>query len=213
MNDARTAEGLAAHQERDDRSVPRSRVRRGDTSIDRRGRRRAAPAILSYGFRPFFLGASVYAAAAIPLWLWMLRSGIGPAGPFTGVDWHAHEMIFGYLGAVMAGFILTAVPNWTGPAATERRASRVALRLVDRRPRRLFDRWLARRGAVPRPGLPCGLSAAVWREVLVGRTGGTPRSRFCSRSSPPPTCYIILAASGRRSAGSRFGWRSASLRS
>jgi len=97
-----------------DRSVPRSRVEAGDTSIDRRGRVRSAPAILSYGLRPFFLGAAIYAAAAVPLWLWMHLSGAAPAGPFAGSAWHAHEMIFGYLAAVMAGFILTAVPNWTG---------------------------------------------------------------------------------------------------
>mgnify|MGYP000722283910 CR=1 FL=1 len=101
-------------QIRVDRSVPRVRVEAGDTSIDRRGRLRTAPAILSYGFRPFFLGASIYAAAAVPLWLWMHLWGAAPAGPFAGPAWHAHEMIFGYLAAVMAGFVLTAVPNWTG---------------------------------------------------------------------------------------------------
>jgi uncharacterized protein involved in response to NO len=162
-------ESLAAHEDRDDRSVPRTRVRRGDRSIDRRGRRRAAPAFLSYGFRPFFLGAAVYAAAAIPLWLWMLRSGIEPAGPFAGVTWHAHEMIFGYLGAVMAGFVLTAVPNWTGRLPLSGAPLAV-----------LFALWIAGRVACFAVGahvaamvldlaFPVMLSAAVWREVLAGR--------------------------------------------
>ncbi len=169
---ADTAEGAeisVAHQEREDRSVPRNRVRRGDASIDRRGRRRAAPAILSYGFRPFFLGASVYAAVAVPLWLWMFRSGAEPAGPFTGAAWHAHEMIFGYLGAVMAGFILTAVPNWTG-----------RLPLSGAPLAALFALWVLGRVACSTIGspvvamildlaFPVMLSAAVWREVLAGR--------------------------------------------
>ncbi len=154
---------------REDRSVPRIRVGRGDDSIDRRGRVRNTPAILSYGFRPFFLGASIYAAAAVPLWLWMLASGTLPAGPFVGSAWHAHEMIFGYLGAVMAGFILTAVPNWTG-----------RLPLSGRPLALLFALWVAGRVACfavssPIPALvldlafPIALSVAVWREVLAGK--------------------------------------------
>ena len=105
---------MPINREQKDRSVPRARVRAGDESIDRRGRLRNTPAVLSYGFRPFFLGASIYAAVAVLVWLWMRASGVEPSGPFVGSAWHAHEMIFGYLGAVMAGFILTAVPNWTG---------------------------------------------------------------------------------------------------
>jgi uncharacterized protein involved in response to NO len=187
MNDARTAEGFAAHQDRDDRSVPRSRVKRGDTSADRRGRRRASPAILSYGFRPFFLGASIYAAMAVPLWLWMLRSSIAPAGPFTGVAWHAHEMIFGYLGAVMAGFILTAVPNWTGRLPLS--GAPLAL---------LFALWIAGRVAcfaVSSPiaatvldlAFPVALSAAVWREVLAGNNW---------RNAPVALLITLFAAAG-----------------
>ena len=78
-----------------DRSNPRARVKAGDTAIDRRGRKRTGPAILSYGFRPFFLGAAIYAAAAVPAWLWMYNSGVAAGGVFDGSAWHAHEMIFG----------------------------------------------------------------------------------------------------------------------
>ena len=68
----------------------------------------------SIGFRPFFLGAAFWAAASILIWLglvdfnWSFKlNGLAP------MIWHAHEMIFGYALAVIAGFLLTAVPNWT----------------------------------------------------------------------------------------------------
>ncbi|RMF38256.1 MAG: NnrS family protein [Alphaproteobacteria bacterium] len=72
------------------------------------------PAILSFGFRPFFLMAGIWAAVAMVLWIAMLTGWAGPPTAFDPVAWHAHEFLFGYLGAVMAGFLLTAVPNWTG---------------------------------------------------------------------------------------------------
>lgn len=72
------------------------------------------PAILSFGFRPFFLMAGLWAAAAMALWVAML-AGAGPLRTaFDPFAWHAHEFVFGYVGAVVAGFLLTAVPNWTG---------------------------------------------------------------------------------------------------
>lgn len=69
---------------------------------------------LSYGFRPFFLGAGAWACAAMVLWIglmsgaWSIATGYGP------VAWHAHEFLFGYVSAVLCGFLLTAIPNWTG---------------------------------------------------------------------------------------------------
>jgi uncharacterized protein involved in response to NO len=71
-------------------------------------------AVLSYGFRPFFLVGAAFACIAVPFWLIMLAAGVAPSGPFSEVRWHAHEIIFGYLAAVIAGFALTAMPNWTG---------------------------------------------------------------------------------------------------
>jgi uncharacterized protein involved in response to NO len=72
------------------------------------------PAILSYGFRPFFLFASVQAALAIVLWVsWFLGLIVVPS-LLPPVAWHAHSLLFGYVPAVIAGFLLTAVPNWTG---------------------------------------------------------------------------------------------------
>lgn len=72
------------------------------------------PAILSFGFRPFFLLAGLWAAAAMALWIAMLAGWAGPPTAFDPIAWHAHEFLFGFLSAVMAGFLLTAVPNWTG---------------------------------------------------------------------------------------------------
>jgi uncharacterized protein involved in response to NO len=71
-------------------------------------------AIWSRGFRPFFLGAAVWAILAVGLWPFVFSGQIELATAFTPIDWHAHEMIFGYLAAVIAGFLTTAVPNWTG---------------------------------------------------------------------------------------------------
>ena len=72
------------------------------------------PAILSYGFRPFFFMGSLYAGLAILFWLPLFYGSLETASLFTPVDWHIHEMLFGYLAAVMTGFLLTAIPNWTG---------------------------------------------------------------------------------------------------
>jgi len=79
-----------------------------------RGVARTGPAILSYGFRPFFLGAGIWAVAAMGLWVAALTAGLSVGGALGPVNWHAHEMVFGYTGAVLAGFMLTAIPNWTG---------------------------------------------------------------------------------------------------
>jgi len=64
----------------------------------------------SEGFRPFFLLAGLAAALLIPLWLVALA---GHAPPGIDLYWHAHEMVFGYISAVLGGFFLTAVPKWT----------------------------------------------------------------------------------------------------
>jgi len=71
------------------------------------------PAFFSYGFRPFFLGAALFAGVAIPAWVLML-AGLGDAAALSGPrDWHVHEMVFGFLPAVITGFMLTAIHNWT----------------------------------------------------------------------------------------------------
>jgi len=68
----------------------------------------------SRGFRPFFLGAALYAVVIMAVWLAVYRYGIplGISG-LTPSHWHAHSMIFGYAQAVITGFLLTAAWNWT----------------------------------------------------------------------------------------------------
>ena len=72
------------------------------------------PALLSYGFRPFFLLGSAYAGLEVLAWLPMFFGELSLTTAFSPPDWHVHEMLFGYVAAVVAGFLLTAIPNWTG---------------------------------------------------------------------------------------------------
>lgn len=76
--------------------------------------RHRTPAFLTYGFRPFFLGAGVWAAAALLLWMLMFAWGTTLPSRFDPLTWHIHEMLFGFAMAAIAGFLLTAIPNWTG---------------------------------------------------------------------------------------------------
>ncbi len=70
-------------------------------------------ALFELGFRPFYLGAAVFAACAMPIWLAMWTSGANPV-PIPALLWHAHELVYGFAAAVVAGFLFTAVRNWTG---------------------------------------------------------------------------------------------------
>ena len=72
------------------------------------------PAVLSYGFRPFFLLGALFAGGSILFWLPVYTGHAEPMTAFAPVDWHIHEMLFGYLPAIVTGFLLTAIPNWTG---------------------------------------------------------------------------------------------------
>ena len=72
------------------------------------------PAILALGFRPFFGLAGLAAITLLILWLGIWSGGITAPGYYDGIVWHSHEMLFGYASAVIAGFLLTAVRNWTG---------------------------------------------------------------------------------------------------
>lgn len=125
------------------------------------------PAIFSFGFRPFFLFGAIWAAVAAPLWLTSYAHGGGLAEAGIGLDWHIHEMMFGFVGAIVGGFLLTAVPNWTG-----------RLPVVGWRLAALFLLWLGGRLAMfLAPGAWKALDLAflivfalvIWREVLAGR--------------------------------------------
>jgi uncharacterized protein involved in response to NO len=93
-------------------------------------------AFLSLGFRPFFLGASVFSALTIGLWMAVYVFQLSlPLTTLSSSQWHAHEMIYGYGMAVIAGFLLTAVRNWTGLPTPQ--GGRLAV---------LFGLWAGARG-------------------------------------------------------------------
>ena len=100
----------------------------------RRARMGVAPPFLRGGFRPFFFGGAVWAVVALVLWLLALGGHLVIPSVFDPLAWHRHEMLFGFVGAVIAGFLLTAIPNWTGrlPIAGASLAGLFALWLVAR---------------------------------------------------------------------------------
>jgi uncharacterized protein involved in response to NO len=107
------------------------------------------PAILSFGFRPFFLAGALWAIVAIGLWLPMLAGVLDLPTAFTLLQWHTHELIYVYVPAIVSGFVLTAVPNWTG-----------RLPVAGRRLLLLFLVWLAGRTAVLTSAIIGPLTAA-----------------------------------------------------
>lgn len=132
------------------------------------------PALFSYGFRPFFFFGSVYAGAIILVWLPMFYGHLKVLSAFAPRDWHVHEMLFGYIAAVVAGFLLTAVPNWTGRLPLQGKPLVV-----------LFSVWVAGRIAVSCSGWISWqvaaaidgaflvlLAAAAAREIIAGKKWG-----------------------------------------
>jgi hypothetical protein len=95
--------------------------------------------VFATGFRPFFILAAAFAAFQVPLWVLGLLQIVAPTG---GMSWHAHEMLFGFTGAVIAGFLLTAARNWTHRET----ASGASLAI-------LCAMWLAGRIVVGKPEL------------------------------------------------------------
>jgi len=81
--------------------------------IDKRKALAITP-LLRLGFRPFFLLGMVLAALAIPLWMWAFSGGSFPLPQGGWLAWHRHELVFGFAGAIISGFLLTAVQTWTG---------------------------------------------------------------------------------------------------
>jgi uncharacterized protein involved in response to NO len=80
----------------------------------RKRRMAATHPFLRGGFRPFFFGAALWAVIAIALWLCVLAGNVVLPSQFDSIAWHRHEMLFGFVGAAVSGFLLTAIPNWTG---------------------------------------------------------------------------------------------------
>lgn len=134
--------------------------------------RRSQPlAFFSLGFRPFFLFGSLYAALLVALWVPWFLGLIAVPSAFPPVAWHAHELLFGFVPAIIAGFLLTAVPNWTGRAPVA--GVRLAL---------LLCVWLLGRVAIAFSGsldpsvtaaisvaFPIVLAAVIGREIVAAR--------------------------------------------
>ncbi len=141
------------------------------TNAQQSGTAASTHAFLSYGFRPFFLFAALWALLAVALWLAMLAGKLELSSAFDPVSWHAHEALFGYLGAVLAGFLLTAVPNWTGrpPLAGWPLAGLLTLWVLGRIAVAASE-WLTPL-AVALIDLSCPVVLAVFvlREIVVGR--------------------------------------------
>jgi uncharacterized protein involved in response to NO len=129
------------------------------------------PAFLSYGFRPFFLFGSLYAGFAVLAWLPMFYGHLEVSTLLAPRDWHIHEMLYGFLPAVATGFLLTAIPNWTGRMPLQGRPLLV-----------LVVAWVLGRVAVTTSAwigwLPAALidlsflllvAAAAGREIVSGR--------------------------------------------
>jgi len=103
------------------------------------------------GFRPFFLFSALWALVAVPLWLAVNGAVVDLPIRFPAVVWHGHEMVFGFAGAAIGGFLLTAVPNWTDGTTVSGRPLML-----------LFALWLAGRVVMLTSGLlPLAVVAVV----------------------------------------------------
>lgn len=129
------------------------------------------PAILSQGFRPFFLVAGLWAATAVALWIVMLTTGFTLPSRFDPVAWHIHEMFFGFVMAAIAGFLLTAIPNWTRrlPVSGPPLALLAGLWFLGRiacMGSALAPAWIA---AAADLSFPVALAGVAGREIIAGR--------------------------------------------
>ncbi|MCB1444042.1 MAG: NnrS family protein [Methyloceanibacter sp.] len=129
------------------------------------------PAIFRQGFRPFFLGAGIWAVLSIAIWIAVFRGDVSLQSVFAPMRWHVHEMLFGFAAAAVAGFLLTAIPNWTGRLPLQ------GVPLIV-----LFGVWLLGRIAMASSAVIGGVLAAivdvsflallfavVCREIVAGR--------------------------------------------
>jgi len=141
------------------------------TVADRRGEQRLVSAFLSYAFRPFFLMAGLWSAAALLLWIAIFMLGVTLPSRLDSLSWHIHEMLFGFAMATIAGFLLTAIANWTrrSPVSGAPLALLAALWLLGRvccLISGFLPAWLAAAGDL---AFPVVLTGVVGREIIAGR--------------------------------------------
>ena len=131
---------------------------------------RPVPTFLTHGFRPFFLAAGLWSASALLLWIVMFATGSTIPSRFDPLAWHIHEMLFGFVMAAIAGFLLTAIPNWTGrrPVSGAPLTLLAGLWLLGRIScliSALLPPWLA---IVADLSFPLVLAGVVAREIVAG---------------------------------------------
>jgi uncharacterized protein involved in response to NO len=152
-------------------------------SLERELPRGRAGVILANGFRPFFLVAALYAVLGVPFWVAALAGSAPWRAPANALDWHAHEMVFGYVGAVLAGFLLTAVRKWTNRPTLEGWPLGVLV-LV----------WLGARVLPFVPSAPPALAAAVDVSFWVGLLLACARPILGARNERNYGFIALLAA-------------------
>ena len=147
---------------------------------------RAFQTLLSYAFRPFFLLNGWFAMGAITLWVIGLHGAAPEALPVASPLWHAHEMLFGFVMAAIAGFLLTAVATWTGRPAVHGAtlAWLVAAWLAGRLAMFWVTAWPPILVAVTDLLFPAFLVALIGREVFAGG----------SRRNAPIVVIVLLLA-------------------
>ncbi len=163
----------------------------------------------SSGFRPMFLGAALWAALSMILWIGVLVGWTTPTPQIDLIDWHVHELLFGYGAAVLCGFLLTAIPNWTNRAPI----AGVPLML-------LFALWIAGRlvffadmapllRAAIVVAFPVMFTALALREVLAaGNKRNLPVIAICGLFTLSNGLFqydLITAEIGADGIGSRIG--------
>jgi uncharacterized protein involved in response to NO len=132
---------------------------------------RGIPLLLTQGFRPFFLASGIWSMLALAVWVVMLTTGTALPSRFDPMSWHIHEMLFGFIMAAIAGFLLTAIPNWTKRPAVSGRplALLVSLWLLGRLTclvSAVLPAWVAISADL---AFPAVLVAVVAREIIGGR--------------------------------------------
>lgn len=162
---------------------------------------------LSRGFRPFFLCAALWAVTALALWIAMLTTGFALPIRFDPLSWHIHEMLFGFVLAAVAGFLLTAIPEWTGrrPVSGPLLGLLCGLWILGRVDA-LFSAfpplWLAIGADI---AFPVALTAVVAREIIAG--GG--RRLMIAPLSGLTLAQLLMDFGGEAGVGGldAYGWR------
>lgn len=170
--------------------------------------KRRRVALFDGAFRPFFLAASLWAASALGLWIAQYQGAIAFAGPLDPLTWHIHEMLFGFVFAAIAGFLLTAIPNWTGRPPV--RGAKLAA---------LATLWIAGRlvSTVALP-IPFALTAAIDIAFAVALGGVAAREVILARNWRNLMVLLPIALlcganlrlwleAGGAATPSGFGWR------